>query len=151
MGLAYGLPLKGYASLAEWEAAAVERWHEVRAEPRDVLFRVETVSYAAIQPFADPATGDGEWYTTDPRIELFVLTVLKWTPTGARLAYADRFNRDRWTSLDPQRKQWASRTAAEALVQFRDRRRAQVHILKGQLRRAERELALADAALNPEQ
>lgn len=149
MGLAYGTPISDHRSVEDWEATAREHYRRWNGNV-DVLYRVEAVRYAAIEPYADMVTGDGAWYTTAPRLELHTFSVAKWTPTGARLSGYCGGSYDRWTSLEPGRKQWASRTAAEALEQFGNRRRAQVHILKGQLRRAERELALCDAAFSQE-
>lgn len=142
--MAYGTPIGNRASVEEWEQAARQHEESFGRDPSQMLFRVE-----AIQPYADEVTGDGAWYVTDHRLELSTFRVLRWTPCGARLAGwsgGSSGTSERWVDLRDGHKQWASRTAAEALEQFRQRRKAQVYILKRQLRRAERELALAEGA-----
>ena len=135
MGRAYGTPIPqttdGPASgpFIEWQAL-------VRTVPGDYLFRVEAVRYSQ---YVDP---DAERYeTTAPRLELFPLQVRKWTQHGATLEEYSGCRR-RWVELRPDAKQYASRTAAEAVEQFAKRRRAQIYILQAQIARAERELAL---------
>lgn len=140
MGLAYGSPFSASVSILQRgtiEAAEQqERLRYARDDAfgtmPDLLWRVETVSYAVGDEF-------GDWSSTDPRLELFGRPVYKRTPCGARLAGPN----GRWVNLQPGAKQWASETPAEALEQFIRRRRGQIHILKRQLNRAERELGLA--------
>lgn len=125
MTMAYGTPIKDAV---------------VRDPDPKKLYRVEAVSYAAIQPYADQVSGDGEWYTTDPALEVFDFDIIRETPCGATVSYSH--GSTKWVDLQPG-KQWASRTVEEALRQFEARRKSQIWILKKQLSRAERELALA--------
>lgn len=134
MGRAYGTPIAQtvdglQCAAAEWQALA----HTI---PGDYLFRVEAVSYS------QTIDADREEYgSTDPRLEIFPLEVLRWTEHGATLREMSGA-RNRWVDLRTDAKQYASRTVAEAVEQFSKRRRAQIYILQRQLRRAERELAL---------
>lgn len=135
MGRAFGTPIPATIDGPQLRAAegqAYERLgqHYPGGAP-DVLWRVEAVSYAVGDEY-------GGWTSTGPRLELFVLPVRKWTPCGARL------EEGRWVDLQPDRKQYASRTPDEALQQFINRRKAQIRILEKQLARAKRELRLAE-------
>ena len=112
----------------------------------DTLFRIEAVSYAAIAPYADPVTGDGEWYTTKPKLEVSAYPVAKWTEHGATLKIWSGA-RPKWVDLRPG-KQWASRTIEEAVRQFEQRRARQIWILQRQLASAEYERKLAISACN---
>jgi hypothetical protein len=139
MGRAYGIPvrlhdLRGTQIQAENKLSGVTK--------QGVLFRVEAVRYAAITPYADPITGDGEWYTTDPKLELFAYGVHKWTEHGATLKDEWSGSRRRWVDLRSPGKQWASHTAEEAVLQFAQRRKRQIWILERQLKRARMELGL---------
>lgn len=131
MGRAYGTPVTWPVDEGSIRRAALGRL------PRgEYLFRVEAVSYSYT------VDADREEYgTTDPRLEVFALEVLRWTEQGATLRETTGA-RNRWVNLQPGAKQYASRTVAEAVEQFASRRRAQIYILQRQLRRAERELAL---------
>jgi hypothetical protein len=132
MGKAYGTPIPQTTDGPQLRAA--ERQAEARqVDGFEYLWRIEAVSYSQC---VDP---DAERYeSTPPRLELFFVSVKRWTPHGATLWEG------KWCDLRPDRKQYASRTVADALEQFRRRRRAQIHILQRQLARAERELALTE-------
>lgn len=130
--MAYGTPIprtRFGPQLDVAESQARNRW----VDGFEYLWRVEGVRYSGceIDQF-----GLENYYLTDPRLELFAVSVKKWTPTGARL----------WTGrhvdLRDGAKQFASRTVAEALAQFERRRRAQIWILERQLLRAKTELRL---------
>lgn len=141
MTLAYGMKFAVRSTTRIWSGLPTledaEREFR-RVQPNiDVLWRVEAVSYAVP---VDRYESD-DWTSTDPGLELFALAVKKRTPTGARLVRGDK-----WTTLNPARKQWASRTPEEALAQFIARRRSQIYILEKQLARAQRELYLATNA-----
>jgi len=141
MGLAYGTVLDG-TNFAEAE----EEWRAGRhlaTKPEvGILFRVEAVSYSYV------VDADREEYgSTAPRLELSGHEVLRWTPCGATLKYLRSGCRPKWVNLQPGTKQWASRTAREAVEQFRLRRKGQVHILRRQLARAEFERDLAEGVL----
>lgn len=103
----------------------------------EYLFRVEAVSYSTC---VLDVNGCESYGSTDARLELFALPVLRWTQYGATLREMVGA-RNRWVDLRPG-KQYASRTAREAVHQFAQRRERQIFILHRQLTRAERELAL---------
>jgi hypothetical protein len=131
MGRAYGYAIDANAGLDHAQAKVL-----ARTIPGDYLFRVEAVSYSYT------VDADREEYgSTDPRLEAFALEVLRFTEHGATLREMSGA-RNRWVNLRPGAKQYASRTVAEAVEQFASRRRAQIYILRRQLARAERELAL---------
>lgn len=140
MGRAYGMPIPQTTDgpqIAAAERAAEDALHGWYAgPPPEVLWRVEAVSYSYT------VDADREEYgSTDPRLEIFPLEVLRFTEQGATLRETTGA-RNRWVDLRPGAKQYASRTVAEAVEQFASRRRAQIYILQRQLARAERELAL---------
>lgn len=141
MGKAYGTPIPQTTDgpqLRGAERQALDVLDRSYAGcPPDVLWRIEAVSYSqCVDPDAD------RYENTPPRLELFALPVHKWTPHGATLEEWAGARRC-WVRLDGNAKQYASRTVADALEQFRRRRQAQIRILQAQLARAERELALA--------
>lgn len=135
MGRAYGTPIPQTVD-GPVVRSILEALSLVRTVPGDYLFRVEAVSYSEV------IDAEAERYgSTPPRLELFPLQVRKWTQHGATLEEYSGMRR-RWVDLRPDAKQYASRTAAEAIEQFAKRRRAQIYILQAQIARAERELAL---------
>lgn len=135
MGRAYGTPIPQTTDGPQCRVA--ESQALARTIPGEYLFRVEAVSYSYT------VDADREEYgSTEPRLEVFALEVLRWTEQGATLRYEWAGSRNRWVNLQPGAKQYASRTVAEAVEQFASRRRAQIYILQRQLRRAEREWAL---------
>lgn len=102
----------------------------------DVLWRVDAKSYSYV---VDP---EQEIYgVTAPRLEMTWWKVARWTRCGARLEWG------KFVILDDKisRRRWACRTQAEALASYIARRERQISLLKGQLRYAEQELALAKA------
>lgn len=148
MGKAYGTPvpttLDGPQILAAERQATDKLDRTYHGCPPDVLWRVEAVSYSqCVDPDAD------RYESSPPRLELFALPVHKWTPHGATLEEWTGARR-RWVRLDDDGKQYASRTPADALEQFRRRRVAQINILQAQLARAERELALCNPMRAPQ-
>ncbi len=134
--MAYGTKLKDHATLAQAEAAALERCRRCGWQG-DVLFRISAVSYACSDAW-------GDYYSSGPILEIDTHAVSKWTPHGARSP-----DRRGWIDLRPGRKQWASRDVEEAVRQFLARRKGQIHILERQLRRAREEHDLAYLALHP--
>lgn len=141
--VAYGTKLAGIS----FEDAERD-WFERRYAELDVgeglLFRAEAVSYSYV------IDADREEYgSTSPQLELFGYQVLRWTPHGATLKHVYSGARPKWVDLRPGAKQWASRTAREAVEQFRDRRQRQLYVLARQRRRAKAELNLAVRALHP--
>ena len=136
MGRAYGTPIPQTTDGPQCRVA--ESQALARTVPGEYLFRVEAVSYAACSL---DVNGGEHYYSTEPRLEVFALEVLRWTEQGATLREMSGA-RNRWVNLQPGAKQYASRTVAEAVEQFASRRRAQIYILQRQLWRAERELVL---------
>lgn len=130
MGLAYGTPVPRTIDGPQMAAAESQALRGTVAG-FEYLWRVEAVSYSVGDEF-------GGYSSTSPRLELFAVSVRKWTPTGARL----------WTGqhvdLRGSAKQYASRTPAGALEQFKRRRDAQIWILERQLRRARFERQLCE-------
>jgi hypothetical protein len=138
MSRAYGTPVH----LHDLEATSVLAQQRLAGDGDEVgvLFRVEAVRYAAVS-YPAYCDGHGEWYTTDPRLEVHAYWVHNWTECGATLREMNGARR-RWVDLRPGAKQWASRDLAEAVRQFAERRRRQIYVLKRKLARAEQELAL---------
>ncbi len=130
MGQAYGTPVD-VCDLAATERAARERF----VDGFEYLWRIEGVRYSTchLDQFDQEIYG-----VTDPRLEVFMHSVKRWTPTGARLWDG------RHVDLRDGHKQFASRTIGEALSQFANRRRNQIKILERQLLRATTELMLCD-------
>lgn len=147
MGLHYGTEVRKHPSLEAAGEAAIARHSHYYTEAAGWLLRAEAVRYAAIAPYADPVSGEGEWYTSDPQIELFAFPVLRWTPCGATIEPIWGHRTRSWVDLRDPDKQWASRTAEEAVRQLMLRRRRQRYILGRQMERARREESLAFRAL----
>jgi hypothetical protein len=101
----------------------------------EVLWRVEARSYSYV------VDADAEIYgSTSPVLEMCWIRVEKWTRCGARLCDGKYVNLDKNIS----RREWASRTEAEALTSFKARKARQIAILEGQAQRARIELELTD-------
>jgi hypothetical protein len=133
MGKAYGAPLAWSGDRFDFDEA------ERKARggcSGDVLWRVESVSYSYI---VDAETD--HYGSTDPRLELFSVRVIRWTPAGATVAEPAGV-RDKWVDLRDGAHQWASRTPAEALDQFKARRERQLWVLRRQIQRAKQDLTL---------
>jgi hypothetical protein len=147
MTRAYGTPVR----LDDLEEATVLAQQRLAGDGDEVgvLFRVEAVRYAAVS-YPAYCDGHGEWYTTDPRLEVHAYWVNNWTEHGATLRHTEpRSFRPKWVDLRPGAKQWASRDVAEAVRQFAERRRRQIYVLERQLARAMRELALTQPWVIP--
>lgn len=76
-------------------------------------------------------------------VELVEFDVVKFTPCGFRIANwrHTRQEKEKKFVLLPARKQYAHLTKADALESFKQRKRRQIMILKGQLKQAEIALA----------
>jgi hypothetical protein len=120
----------------------IEPLAEALARPPEphTLYRAEVKRYAAFDPFATEY--GGEWYTTDPKLEVLAFKVHKWTECGATIGHWSGARR-KWVDLRPGAKHWASRTIPEALEALIKRRDAQIYILKKQLHTAKLERTLA--------
>lgn len=103
----------------------------------EVLWRCEARSYSYT---IDPETE--RYGSTSPVLEMHWYIVKHWTLTGARLENGKLVFLNKHVT----NRQWASRTPAEALVAFKERRKRQIRILKNQLQTAEYELALTEGA-----
>lgn len=143
MGMAYGTKVHQYKTLDEAGAAAIAKHSHYYTDPAGWVLRAEAVSYATSDEW-------GEYRSTGSAIELFAFPVERWTPCGATIKpiWGSGPGSRGWVDLRPYRKQWASRTARDAIEQLKLRRVRQAYILKRQLARAETEQALADAALS---
>ena len=150
MTMAYGVPIRGPDDFAEAERKARARHDHYYADAPGWCYRAESVSYAAIQPYADPVSGDGEWYTTDPVIEIFAYPVVRWTPCGATIRDIwGRNTETRFTDLRPNAKTFASRTARDAISALMRRRESQVYVLNKIMGRAKRDITLCSDTLAP--
>ena len=143
----YGTEVSQHATLQQAADAAIARHSHFYPAAAGWLLRAAANRYAAIQPYADPVSGEGEWYTTSPELELFAFPVLRWTPCGATILPIWGHRTRTWVRLDDPSKQWASRTAHEAIAQLAFRRNRQQYILERQLNRAKAEERLALEAL----
>lgn len=144
MSMHYGTKLEHYSDLNTAEDAAIARHADFYVDAVGWLFRVVGNQYSAIQPYADPVSGDGAWYTTPSTLELFAFPVVRWTPCGATIWDIHGKGGKRSVHLSCAVKHYASRTAREAIKEFYERRVGQLYILAKQVRRAEREKALAE-------
>ncbi len=144
----YGTEVRA-GRIDEAEASAIARHSHYYTDALGWLFRAEANRYAAIQPYADPISGDGAWYTTDPKIELFAFPVVRWTPCGARIRNIWRSRERDWVDLREGHKQWASRTAHEAIEQLAERRRRMVWVLGKKIDRAREDMRIANLVLDP--
>lgn len=142
MGFAYGTPAHKYTTLADAEAAAIAKHSHYYTDPPGWLIRAEVVSYSYV------IDADREEYgSTAGAIELFAFPVARFTPHGATLKNIWSGARKRWVDLRPNAKQWASRTADDAVRQLMLRRERQLYVLARQTRRAQYELDLARGVL----
>lgn len=142
MSLAYGTVLTRYATIEEAQAAAVAKHSHYYTDPVGWVFRAEVVRYSYT------IDADREWYgTTDGAVEIFAFPVRRFTPNGATIQNLWSGAREKWTDLRPGAKQWASRTAREALEQLAERRRRQLWVLNRKVQRAEYDMKLAKRAL----
>lgn len=144
--MAYGTKLARFATIEDAERYAFKQaqlsmWAKPNGAPTGFLYRVEAVSYSVC---VDP---DREEYSsTSPALEVNAYSVRNWTAHGATLdIYSGA--RPKWVDLRPGAKQWASRTAREAVQQFLNRRNRQIWILDRQRQRAKFEAGLAVSAL----
>lgn len=137
--MAYGTKLAYFATIEDAERHALDcAYCPQGASPCGFLYRVEAVSYSYI------IDADYEEYgSTAPALELQAYRVRNWTTYGATLSIYSGA-RPKWVDLRPGAKQWASRSAREAVEQFAARRKRQLYVLEGQMLRARYELQLAE-------
>lgn len=145
MSMHYGVSLHHYTdlSVAEAEADARDKHARYYTDAVGWLYRCVANSYATADEW-------GDWRSTGPRLELFAFPVVRWTPKGAWIK--DIHGRRPLNVLvglsNPHHKQYASRTALEAVDQLRERRRRQVWVLGRQLARAQEEMAMCEKVAN---
>lgn len=101
-----------------------------------VLYRAEGVTYAPPVDEFDNPYGEGRAVV---RIDKYA--IIDYTPSGAWIAYG--CERGKFVNLRAT-KQWACASEAEARDALRHRKRRQITILSGQIRTAERVLAILD-------
>lgn len=147
MGLAYGIRVRPGDDLDAKGAEAIARHSQYYTDVPGWLIRAEAVRYSGC---SITEWGGEDYYVTDPAVELFAFPVRRYTPCGATLLNIWSGARERFVNLQDPRKQWASRTAREAIEQLVERRKRQRWILERQLQRAADEQRVADVVLNPE-
>lgn len=131
MRLAYGTALRDHATIEDAEEAAIARHSYYYTDVAGWLIRADVVRYSYT------VDADREHYgVTDGQIELWAFPVERWTPCGATMKDIWSGSGLRWVDLRPGAKQWASRTAIEAVAQLDERRRRLIYILERKLDRA---------------
>lgn len=130
MRLAYGIALRDHATIADAEEAAIARHSHYYTDVAGWLIRADVVRYSYTVADSD------EYGLTDGQIELWAFPVLRWTQHGATMKDIWSGSRLRWVDLRPGAKQWASRTALEAIAQLAERRRRLIYVLECKLDRA---------------
>lgn len=141
---AYNTPVgtDGFAA----EVEAIRRHSHHYTDAAGWLFRADTVRYSYT------VDADREHYgTTAPRIELRAYPVVRWTPKGATLRDIWGGGGTRWTTLGAYCKQYASRTARDAVAQLLERRRRQLWVLSRKIDHAEEDRCLAEMWLETTQ
>lgn len=107
-------------------------------EGEDVLWRCESKQYSYI------VDAEREEYgVTNPRLELCWFSVRKRTPHGAWIKPFG--SDDRFVKLTAKGKKYATETVAEAVDQFKHRKRRYKKILEGRLRTTLYELAMVES------
>jgi len=144
MGFHYGTPLCDFSGATAAQEAAIARHSHFYTDSVGWLIRVEACRYS----YVTNAEYD-EYGTTDSRLELFAFPVKRFTKHGATLNNIWNSGRNRWVDLRPSAKQWASRTAVDAIEHFINRRHRQLYVLGKQIERARNELLLAEQSHQP--
>lgn len=110
--------------------------------PGDVLWRCESRVYSYV------IDADREEYgTTAPKLEFMPWPVVRRTPKGAWIQFADGFGRTEKFILLSARRRFAANTQIEALADFRDRRRRMRYVLTNKIARCDFEIELATRQL----
>lgn len=130
MRLTYGIALRDHATIADAEEAAIARHSHYYTDVAGWLIRADVVRYSHTVADSD------EYGLTDGQIELWAFPVERWTQHGATMKDIWSGSRLRWVDLRPGAKQWASRTALEAIAQLAERRRRLIYVLERKLDRA---------------
>lgn len=135
MTLAYGIALRDHATIEDAEEAAIARHSHYYTDVAGWLIRADVVRYSFTVD-ADRAHYGLTDGLTDGQIELWAFPVERWTRHGATMKDIWSGSRLRWVDLRPGAKQWASRTALEAIAQLDERRRRLIYVLERKLDRA---------------
>jgi len=143
--MAYGTKIRDFATIEDAERHALDSAYFPQGGACGWVYRVEAVSYSYV------IDADYEEYgSTGPELEIIAYRVRNWTQHGATLDGLYSGAKLKWVDLRPGGKQWASRTAREAVEQFLARRKRQMWVLSGQLDRAKYEAGLALTVLGKE-
>lgn len=143
MRLSYGTSLRDHATIEGAEEAAIARHSHYYRDVPGWLIRADVVRYSYT------VDADREEYgLTSGQIELWACPVLRWTQHGATMKDIWTGSRQRWVDLRPGAKQWASRTAIEAVAQLDERRRRQIYVLQRKLDRAQEDLQIIQSLLD---
>lgn len=146
MRLAYGIALRDHATIEGAEAAAIARHSHYYTDVAGWLIRADVVRYS------HTVDADREEYgITSGQIELWAFPVERWTQHGATMKDIWSGSRRRWVDLRPGAKQWASRTALEAVAQLDERRRRLIYVLERKLDRARDDRQIVQSLLTLEQ
>lgn len=117
-------------------------WYMAPKDGDDVLWRCESLVYSYV------IDADREEYgTTAPRLEFMPWPVVRRTPKGAWIQFADGFGRTEKFILLSARRRFAANTQIEALADFRDRRRRMRYVLTNKIARCDFEIELATRQL----
>lgn len=132
-------------SLVDLAVAAIERHSHYYTDAVGWLLR------AQLRRYSYTIDADREEYgTTAPQLELYAFPVVRWTPCGATIR--DIWSRGgtstRFCDLRDGRKQYASRTAQEAVRQLVGRRRRMIWVLSKKVERAQEDISTAERTLN---
>lgn len=144
MTLAYGTRVSDYPTLEDAGEAAIARHSHYYKDVPGWLIRADIVRYSYT------VDADREEYgLTSGQIELWACPVLRWTQHGATLKDIWSGARQRWVDLRPGAKQWASRTAVDAVAELADRRKRAIYVLTRKLDRAREDLQIVQHLLKP--
>lgn len=145
MRLAYGTSVRDHPTLEDAGEAAIARHSHSYKDAAGWLLRADVVRYSYT------VDADREEYgLTSGQIELWACPVLRWTQHGATLKDIWTGARQRWVDLRPGAKQWASRTAVDAVAELAERRRRQQYVLSRKLDRTREDLQIIHRLLEPE-
>jgi hypothetical protein len=145
VSFSYGTKIRDHPTLEDAGEAAIARHSHYYTDVAGWLLRADVVRYSYT------VDADLDLYgVTSGQIELWAFPVLRWTQHGATLKDIWSGARQRWVDLRPNAKQWASRTAVDAVAELAERRRRQQYVLSTKLDRTQKDLQLIQSLLEPE-